>query len=432
MTVEVPEQQIASKVQDKLHEIGRTVRIDGFRPGRAPARVVERQFGARVRNEVIGELLRSSFTEALSTNSLRPVAEPVIDPISADPGAGLAYTATFEVYPDVTLVPVETLTIDKPACGVTEADVDKMIQVLREQNKTWREVDRPAATGDQLLLDFTGTLDGQPFEIGTATDFELVLGAGSMIPGFEEGLTGVRQGDTRSLNLKFPDEFRNTDLAGKPVDFQVTIKRVSESVLPELDEAFFVKFAVTDGGAEAFRREVRENMERERDRALQKRYNTLVLERIREANVVEVPKALLRAEVARIQQESRRALIMRGLNPDQFGTDTAEIHEPQAANRVKLGLLMAEIIKQAGISAQPAKVRAMVESLAASYEQPEALVKWYYADPRRLQEIEAACLEDEAVRWIAERAQVRELSLSFDDLMNPGQTARKVAAGESQ
>jgi trigger factor len=423
LRVEVPEQQIATRVKTRLQEVARSARVDGFRPGRAPARVIERLYGSKLRGEVVSDVVRSSFAEAVGEQQLRPVADPVIDPIEAAPGSGVSYTATFEVYPEVVLAPLEQLAVERPQCEVTGGDVDKMVEVLRGQNKTWEDVTRPAAAGDQLILDFQGKLDGEAFEGGSATDFKLELGTQRMIPGFEDGLVGASAGDTRTLQLQFPADYHKQELAGRPVTFDVNVKRVCAPVLPELDAEFFQKFGVQDGGLDAFRQEVRENMERERDRALERRFNSTVLDRVRDANDFELPKTLVKVEAARMQREMLRNLAMRGVDPAQLKPEDLPGFEPQAEKRVKLGLIMAEIIRQAGIVAEPAKVRARVEALAASYEQPDAFVKWYYEDPRRLQEIESMCLEEEAVKWIAERARINDVTVSFDDLMNPGQTA---------
>lgn len=422
MTVALAEDQVEGKVRERLQQIARTARVDGFRPGKAPAKVIERQYGPRVRNEVLGELLRNSFSEALQTNQLRPVADPVFDPVNADPGTGLSYTATFEVYPEIMLAPVEQLQLKRPVCDIGPTDVDKMLEVLRGQHATWTAVERAAADGDQLTMDFKGRLDGADFERGSATDFELVLGAGRMIEGFEAGLQGVKAGEQRTLSLQFPADYGAEDLAGKPVEFDVTVKQVAEKTLPALDEALFEKFGITEGGLEAFRKEVEENMRRERDRALQRRFASHVMEQLKEANAVELPRALILNEAQRLAQEGRRNLMMRGIDADKMPLPGPEVFEPQAQDRVKLGLLMAEIIKSAGVVAQPSKVRSTIETMAAGYEQPEELVKWYYADPRRLQEIEAMVLEEEAVGWIVARASVVDESISFDDLMNPRQT----------
>ena len=423
MTVQVPEDQIASRVKDRLKELVRTVRLDGFRPGKVPFGVVERRFGGRVREEVMGEVLRSSFSDALTQEALRPVGEPNIEPGDTEPGNGMSYTATFEVYPAVAVAPVDGLTIERPVCDITDADLDKMIETLREQNKTWRVVERASADGDQATIDFTGTIDGEPFEGGSAEDFDLVLGRGVMIDGFEEGLIGKSAGDTVELDLSFPENYAAAHLAGKPVHFAITVKAVAEPVLPDLDDEFFTKFGVESGGMDAFRAEVRDNMERERDQAVKRRFNSAVLDSVADANDVSLPRALVESEVQRMQQQALQTMLQRGAGPGDIDPAAmAERFAEPAQKRVKLGLLMAEMIKDAGITADPAKVRSAIEQMASSYEDPSAVVKWYYEDPQRLQEIEAMCLEDEAVAWIVDRAQVKEAPISFDELMNPVQT----------
>lgn len=434
LKIEVPEEQIADKVRSRLQSVARNARIDGFRPGKAPTRVIERQFGPRVRGEVITEMVRTTFVEAVTSHQLRPVADPVIEPVSTEEGQGLSFTATFEIFPEVALAPFEELDIEKPECEVTDADLDKMIGVLREQAKEFQDAGRPAADGDRLQMDFEGTLEGEttPFENGSAKDFNLILGQGRMIAGFEEGLVGASAGEERTLSLKFPEDYHKAELAGRGVTFKVTVNKVEAPVLPELNDAFFARFGVEEGGLEKFRAEVRANMERERDRALARRFNEQVLERLREQNTLELPKSLVRAEAMRMLQEMRRTLAMRGLDPAQFGggEDLGGFEAP-ASNRVKLGLIMAEVIKLAGIKPQPSKVRERVESLAASYEQPEALIKWYYEEPGRLNDIEGLCMEEEAVAWIVEKARVKPVSLSFDDLMNPRQTASEPVSGDA-
>lgn len=423
MTVSVPEDRIAGQVKDRLQELVRTVKIDGFRPGKVPMGVVKRRFGSRVREEVMGEVLRTTFTEALTQEELRPVGEPSIEPGEIEPGKGMSYTATFEVYPAVEIAPVEQLTIERPVCDIGDDDLNKMIETLKDQNKTWKPVERGSADGDQVTIDFEGKIDDEVFEGGTAEDFDLVLGLGHMIDGFEEGLMGQSAGTDTVLDLKFPDNYQAEHLAGKDVQFKITLKQVSEAELPALNDEFFAKFGVEEGGEEAFRKEVRDNMERERDRALQRQFNTAVLDNVAAANDLALPKALVAAETQRMQQQALQSMLQRGAPPgDLDPAGMAAMFEEPAQKRVKLGLLMAEMIKNAGITADPAKVRETIESMASSYEDSAAVVKWYYEDPQRLQEIEAMCLEDEAVTWIVERATVTETPISFDDLMNPVQT----------
>ncbi len=425
MTVEVPEEQISGKVADRLRELGKTVKVDGFRPGKVPFSVVQRRFGARVREEVLGEVLRSSFSEAVTQEDLKLVGDPSIEPQAMEAGSGMSYTATFEIYPTVTLAPVEKLVIERPACEISDADLDQMVETLREQHKTWENVVRASANGDQLTIDFVGKIDGELFEGGEATDFDVVLGAGHMIDGFEEGLLSKNAGEETELNLTFPANYQAENLAGKAVQFAVNIKHVSEPLLPELDDEFFKNFGVESGGETVFRAEIRENMERERDRALQRRFNSAVLDEVAASNELTVPRALIEAEIGRMQQQAVQSMAQRGANPgDVDPSNLGTMFEEPAQKRVKLGLLMAEMIKNAGITADPAKVRGRVESMASSYEDSTAVVKWYYDDPQRLHEIEAMCLEDEAVSWITTRAEVNEVNISFDDLMNPRQTDR--------
>lgn len=424
MTVTVPEDQIADKVANRLKELSRTAKIDGFRPGKVPKAVISRRFGGQVREEILGDVLRSSFSEALTQEELRPVGEPDIQPGDVSVGNGMSYTATFEVYPAVEVTPVETLNIERPTCEIADADIDTMIETLRTQNKAWDAVERGSANEDQITIDFEGKIDGEVFEGGSAEDFELELGLGQMIDGFEDGLLGKTAGEKCELNLKFPENYQAENLAGKDVQFAVTVKKVSAPVLPALDDEFFKKFGVESGDEAAFRTEVRENMERERERALKRKFNAGVLDDVADAHDIALPKALVEAETMRMGQQALQSMMQRGggMPPDFDPSKMSEMFAEPAQKRVKLGLVMAEMIKNAGITADPAKVRETIDSMAASYEDSAAVVKWYYEDPQRLQEIEAMCLEDEAVTWIAERAQVQEVSISFDDLMNPGQT----------
>ncbi|MGE0483275.1 MAG: trigger factor [Gammaproteobacteria bacterium] len=428
LTVEIPEQRIAGEVQTRLDELRKNVRLDGFRQGKAPAAVIKQRFGKKVREEIVGELLQRSFGEALDKESLRPAGQPVIDPVASAPGTGLTYTATFEVFPEIELTAVERIQVKRSVCEIGDGDVDVMVEKLREQNREWLAVERPAQDGDRLTITFEGTIEGEPFKGGSGDDFDIELGSGMMIDGFEDGLRGRTAGDSVELDLAFPDDYRNTDLAGKPVRFAITVKKIAEPVLPTIDADFMEKFGVRGGDLEAFRAEVRANMAKERDRTLRQRFNNEVMEKLASANEFEVPSTLVKSESDRLRQQVARDLIMRGINPadaaEEFDTRVAE----QARTRVKLGLLMAEIIKGASLRADPAKVRQMIEEMAGSYEDPAAVVKWYYDNPQQLQQVEGICLEDEVVNWVAERAQVIEETTTFDALMNPVQTDETVEA----
>lgn len=421
LTVEVPEEQISKEIRSRLQAITRTARIDGFRPGKAPMRLVEQRFAARVRDEVVGEVVRRSFADAVIQEKLRPAGAPVIDPLSVEPGKGLSYTATFEVYPEVAMRPVTDLKLTVTTCEISEADVDKMVAKLREQRRTWKKVDRSAAAGDRVSIDFVGKVDGTPFPGGTAQDYQLELGAGRFIPGFEEGLVGKGPGD-HELAVTFPNDYPNQELAGKGVVFEITLKQVEEPALPDLDEEFFKAFGVEQGGIEAFRADVRKNVERERDQALRTRlkhgtFNTLI-----EANPLELPRALVENEARRLLYQSQQGLMMRGIPRAQVEGMSTDSFRPQAERRVTLGLLMGDIIQKQKLEADPARVRNLLEQMASTYDDPAAVIKWYYEDGERLNEIRTAVLEDQVVDWLMTQAKVTEQSSSFDDLMNPRQT----------
>ncbi|MGR8946848.1 MAG: trigger factor [Gammaproteobacteria bacterium] len=422
IVVEIPEDDINSQVTSRLKDLTKKVKVDGFRPGKIPFSVMKQRFGAQVREEVVNEVLRQSYADALTEQELRPAGEPVIDPIESKRGEGLKYTAAFEVFPEVSLGPIEELTIERASCEISDADVDQMVETLRKQHKTFTEVERASQEGDQITIDFVGRIDGETFQGGEAEGFELELGAGLMIDGFEEGLTGKSAGDEVTLSLRFPEKYQNAELAGKAVEFEVKVQKIAESALPELDAEFFKNFGVEEGGEEAFRKEIRENMDRERERALKQKLSRDALDQLHDSNTLDLPKSLVESEVQRMRQQTVQNMMQRGIDPSQLGLDDNEALTEAASKRVKLGLLMAEMVKEAEIKPDPAKVRETIEGMAASYEDPAAVMKWYYDDPQRLQEIEAMCLEEEAVNWMVERAQTKDVQISFDDLMNPGQT----------
>ncbi|MCZ6892755.1 MAG: trigger factor [Gammaproteobacteria bacterium] len=429
VTVEVPEERIEEQIDSRLQNLRKSVRIDGFRQGKAPLKVVRQRFGERVRAEIVGEMLQSTIAEAITSEDLKPAGQPVIDPVSSAPGKGLTYTATFEVYPEIDLAPVEQLDIEKYNCEIDEKDVDAMIERLREQNREWLAVERPSQEGDQLNINFEGTVDGESFDGGTGDGFDLMLGTGTMIEGFEAQLTGKSAGEQVGMDLRFPEEYRNEDLAGKAVKFEVTVNKVSEPVLPEVNGAFMEKFGGKDGDMGKFRAEVRENMEKERERALRQRLTNEVLEKINAANDVDVPASLVKGESQRLAQQMAQEFMMRGVNPAVAGEELEGAIKQRAENRVKLGLIMAEIIKTAELKAPPEKVREMIEKMASSYEDPAAVVKYYYDNAEQLQQVEGTCLEEEAVNWIAERAILTETRISFDALMDPVQTDNTAEAG---
>lgn len=422
--VEVPEEKIASEVHNRLQSLSRTTRIQGFRPGKAPLKVVAKRFGSKVRQEVIGEVVQSSFYEALAKEKLRPASRPAIDPMDDTTGNGIVYTATFEIYPEVELSPVADLEIEKPVCVVADQDIDNMIDVIRKQQRTFKPVNRKSRKGDFLVIDFRGMIDNKTFEGGEGRDFRLELGSRRLIAGFEEGLVGFKTGDEVTLDLTFPEDYHKQDLAGKPVKFTVNVKEVSEAELPELNDELFTRMGVKEGGLDAFKSEVRRNMEREVEQTLLNRTKNTVLDALYAANKIELPNSLITTEAERLQKQFHVQMQMRGIDIDKHRHDEseAESFREQAEKNVALQLMIADIVKAQQIKVEPSRVREIVENMAQSYEDPNAVINWYYSDRNRLMEVEAIALEDEVVKWIQSQAKVTEKQFSFDELMNKGQT----------
>ncbi len=422
MTVQVPEERISEQVKDRLKSMGRTARLHGFRPGKVPAKVLERTYGRQVRDEVISQVLQSSLFEAFGNENLNPAGQPTIDSVDSEPGQGLSYTAVFEVYPEVGVPDAGSIELTRPVAEVTDEDVDNLIETLRKQRRTWEEVDRQAADGDRVTVDYTGTIDGETFEGGEAQQVPVELGSRSLIEGFEEGLQGTKAGEQKALDLTFPDSYHVKDLAGKSVQFAVTVHKVEEPRLPEVDEAFIQSFGVKEGGEEALRKEIRENMERELHDAIRTQMKNQAMDALLTQHELQLPKTLVEEESKRLMEQTRQSLVRQGA-----GAPTLEMQpsmfEDQARRRVSLGLLLAEIVKANGMSADPAKVRGRVESIASTYQDPGQVVSWYYGDKQRLAEIESLVMEDEVVEWIVQNAKVREEETTFDAIMKRGQTS---------
>ncbi len=407
MRVTLPAEEIEREVDKRLQSLSRTVRLKGFRPGKVPLKVVRQQYGRQVRAEAIEELTRSSFFEAVGKENLRLSGYPVFDHGPIDEGKDYEYTATFDIAAEFDLAPVDDIEIERPQAEITEDDVDAMIERLRHQSCDWREVDRPAADGDRLTIDFQGLLDGEPFEKGKAEGLPLVLGSGSFIPGFEDGLVGAKAGEGRSLDLTFPDDYHDSELAGKAVRFEVQVRKVEEPVLPEVDEDFARNYEIEDGSIETLRAEVRRSMQAELDEAIRLRMRRQVMDQLFERHPIDLPhlqvKAQLDEYLARHQGEVSEA--------------QREKYEAAARRLVTLGIVVSRIVKEQGLRPDPLKVRARVESLAASYDDPEAVIAWYYGDRQRLAEVEAQVLEDAVVDWIIEQAKVEDVASSFDELV---------------
>ena len=408
MTVQIPAEQIDQKVESKLQQLARSVRLDGFRPGKVPLSVVKKRYESQVRSETAGELIASSYEQALQQQNLRPAGEPDIEQTRNQPGQALEYVVTFEVYPDVEPPEIADISIERPVVEVTSADVDNMLEKLRKQRVTWTKVERPAAEGDRLEIDFQGTIDGQSFSGNSASNVPLELGSGAMIPGFEEQLTGSSAGDRKTIDVTFPTDYASKEVAGKTAQFDVSVNAVAEAVLPELDDAFAKTFGVGDGGLDKLREEVRRNMHRELDAAVRNRVKQQVFESLLAKADIDVPAALIDQEVA--------ALIKKEGDAADAGADRSR-YEQEAKRRICLGLLIAELIKRHQLQVDPERVRETIEALAQSYEKPEEVVQWYYSNQDMLAGIQTLVMEDTVVEWVADQAKTEEKAYTFEELM---------------
>ena len=424
LRVRIPEERVVEEVDKRLGDLARSISLPGFRPGRAPVKIVRRRFGGLIRNEVVGEIVRSSLGDALAQEQLRPAGPPTIDPLESASGQGVDYTATFDVYPQVTLHSFDQIEIRRPRADVEESDVDRMIDTLRHQRRRWEQTDREAETGDRVTVDYQGSVDGELLEHGRGEAVRIDIGSGNMIPGFEEGLVGIRAGEERSLTLTFPAEYAKRELAGKVAEFEVKAHQVEEAMLPDLDDAFATGFGVREGGMEAFRDEVRGNMQRELDDGLRALTRQRVLEALLGGEDIELPAGLVDEEVRLAMERRRVELEHSGVPPEQASPDPSLFVET-ARRKVTLGLLMAETAKVHDIQLDSERVRERIEAIASTYEEEDAdkVTAWYYSDPERLSHIESMVLEDQIVEWILGEAKVGEEVLSFDQVQNPGHTA---------
>ena len=413
MTVELPAAQIDETVEKRLKALAGRVKIDGFRPGKVPFSLVKKRYSDSVRYEVVESLLGSSFQEAARQQNLRVAGLPDIDLKTLEAGKNLEYVASFQVYPEFTIAGVDTLNITRPTSEVTDADLDKMIEVIRKQNQDWQTVERAAQNGDSVTIDFVGTLDGETFEGGSANDYAVELGAGRMLKDFEEGLIGMQVGEEKTVDVAFPDNYQAENLKGKTAQFKLSVKQVREPVLPEIDADFIKRFGVDAGDVETFRAEVKKNMLHELDKALKSQVKQQVMDGLADLHAIEVPKALVADEVNYIREEFQQNTGSSAQNlPDA-------LFAPQAERRVKLGLIVGEVIRQHNLQRDPARVDAMLESLASTYEDPQALISYYRQDRKAMQTIEAAVMEEMIVDWVLEKATVTDEARDFDAVMNP-------------
>lgn len=415
LTLSVSPADISAKVQERLKSLARTVRMPGFRPGKVPLKMIEQSYGAQVQSEILGDAVSKAFTDAVTEHKLRVAGQPQIEAAPAG-GDAPGFTATFEVYPDVVLKDVSAASVERFACTVGEAELDKTIEILRKQRTRWNPIERSAANGDRLTIDFVGKLDGVAFDGGTANDFQMQLGEGRMLPDFEAGVIGATIGTPVHFDVQFPEDYSAKELAGKKAQFEVTVKKVEAPEVPELDADFARQMGVADGDVDRFRTDVRANLEREVNQRLKARTKTSAMDAIAGLADIELPKALTEQESAVLADRMKEDLKSRGVDVSKVPVPTEAFTE-QAQRRVRLGLIVAEVVKTHSLQAKPDQIRKQIEEFAQTYENPGEVIRWYFSDRNRLAEVEALVVEQNVVDWMLAQAKVTDRPLGFDELM---------------
>jgi trigger factor len=414
MQVQVPAERVSNEIASRLKKLSRTARLNGFRPGKAPLNVIRQQFGPQVHREVIGELLQSSFSEAVTQKQLAPAGQPRIEPQSVGEGQDLTYVATFEVFPEVTLQPIGGLEITRVTADVTESDIDAMIERLRKQQMQYTTVERAAAGGDKVTVDFEGSIDGVAFPGGKGDAIPIVLGENRMLPQLEQGLIGAAAGEQKIVDVDFPADYRATELAGKRASFKVDVKTVEAPSLPALDEEFCKSFGVTEGGVAKLREDVAANMRRELEQTLRNRNKSAVMDKLYQANPIDVPNALLENTVRDMQIETMRRTGAKDVSQ-------APPREPRiepARRRVALGLLFNDIIRRENLVLDPARANARLDEMVGAYGDAAALKRAYLQNADAMRQVESLAMEDQVVDWVLAHAKVSEQASTFKELMN--------------
>lgn len=415
MTVSVPEAVVQEKMAERLKSLTRSVKIDGFRPGKVPQHVVKKMFGDRIRGEIASELIKATYYDALQDQDLKPAGHPYIEPL--DETEGFKYTAVFEVYPEISLEGLDHLEVVRAVATVKDSDVDDMIEKLRAQKQNWHIVDRPAQEHDRVTISFSGTSDDENFTDGRVEDFQVVCGSKKMIPGFEDNLVGLETGANKTFTLTFPEDYDNKKLAGKAAQFDVNVVKVEKPLLPEIDADFVKAFGIEDGLVESFREDVRNNMERELEQALRSKLKSSVMDALYEKIQITVPNTLIDMEVESLMKPYIETAKRQKMKSEDLKLPR-DVFEGQAERRVALGLIIGEIIQKNAIKLDSNKVRSTIEDIAKSYERPEDVVNWYYSDESRLSDVQQMVLEDQAIEWLVAQAKVSDETVTFSDVMD--------------
>jgi trigger factor len=415
LDISVPMDQLEAEVQGRLKRLARSVKMDGFRPGKAPLSAVARQHGAGVRQEVLGETLQSRFSEAVQAHQLKIAGYPRFEPKAGqDAAAEMTFSASFEVYPEIRIDDLNTGKIGRPVVSLSDADVGKTLEVLQKQRRTFEPADRAAVEGDLVKFDYQGTVDGVAFEGGKGEDFAAVIGEGRLLKDFEQNLIGLKAGDSKGFDLTFPAEYAAKDLAGKGAHFEVQVKGVQAPVLPPIDAEFAKALGIEDGDVEKLKAEVKSNLEREVKRRVQTKLKEQTMELLLQKSTLDLPQSLVGMETDRLRQMTEADMQQRGVQTMKL---SADMFTGQAERRVRLGLILAEIVQANKLVAQPEQIRELIQEQAQSYEDPEQVLQWYYQNPERMQEIESLALEENVVAWVAGQAQVEDVTTSFEELM---------------
>ncbi|ASU22555.1 trigger factor [Vibrio qinghaiensis] len=415
LNITVPAANIEDAVTKELRNIAKNRRFDGFRKGKVPLKMVAQMYGKAVRQDVMGEVMQRHFIEAIVKEKINPAGAPTFAPVSIEEGQDLVFNATFEVYPEVELKGLTNITVEKPAVEVKEEDVAEMLETLRKQQATWKDVDAAAEAGSRATIDFVGSIDGVEFEGGKADNFPLEMGAGRMIPGFEDGIVGKTKGMEFEIDVNFPEDYHAENLKGKAAKFAIKINKVEVRELPELNDEFVAKFGVAEGGVEALKAEVRKNMERELKQAVKNRIKEQAIEGLVKENDINVPSALIDQEIDVLRQQAAQRF---GGNPEAAAQLPRELFEEQAKRRVVVGLLLGEVIKSEELKADEDKVKALIEEMATAYEDPAEVMAYYAQNQQMMNNMRNLALEEQAIDAIIAKAQVSEKAVSFNELMN--------------